>query len=445
MTTLIHQATIVNEGQQFIGSVLIKDQRITAIIRGTDVTGLTADHIIDAKGQYLIPGCIDDHVHFRDPGLTHKADMHTESRAAARGGITSVMDMPNCNPQTTTIEALEAKFADAKTKCLVNHSFYLGATTNNIDEVRQVDPHTVCGVKLFMGSSTGGMLVDQDERIEQIFRESPTLIALHCEDQSIISANTAKYKEETASDDPDVSYHPLIRSEEACYRSTAKAVALAQKTGAKIHIMHISTARELDLLQHGPVDNKQVTAEVCLPHLYYTDADYATLGTRIKCNPAVKTFTDRDALRQALRSGLIDVVGTDHAPHLLTDKIGGSLKAASGIPTIQYVLPAMLELTDEGIFTLTEVVEKMAHNPATLYNVKERGFIREGYHADLVLISPNAAHTVDTEDIQSKCAWSPFEGHTFHWDITHTWINGHAVYADGTFDESVMGERMEFN
>ena len=445
MTTLIHQATIVNEGQQFIGSVLIKDQRIAAIIRGTDVTGLTADHIIDAKGQYLSPGCIDDHVHFRDPGLTHKADMHTESRAAARGGITSVMDMPNCNPQTTTIEALEAKFADAKTKCLVNHSFYLGATTNNIDEVRQVDPHTVCGVKLFMGSSTGGMLVDQDERIEQIFRESPTLIALHCEDQSIISANTAKYKEETASDDPDVSYHPLIRSEEACYRSTAKAVALAQKTGAKIHIMHISTARELDLLQHGPVDNKQVTAEVCLPHLYYTNADYATLGTRIKCNPAVKTVTDRDALRQALRSGLIDVVGTDHAPHLLTDKIGGSLKAASGIPTIQYVLPAMLELTDEGIFTLTEVVEKMAHNPATLYNVKERGFIREGYHADLVLISPNAAHTVDTEDIQSKCAWSPFEGHTFHWDITHTWINGHAVYADGTFDESVMGERMEFN
>ena len=445
MTTLIHQATIVNEGQQFIGSILIKDQRIAAIIRGTDVTGLTANHIIDAKGQYLIPGCIDDHVHFRDPGLTHKADMHTESRAAARGGITSVMDMPNCNPQTTTIEALEAKFADAKTKCLVNHSFYLGATTNNLDEVRQVDPHTVCGVKLFMGSSTGGMLVDQDERIEQIFRESPTLIALHCEDQSIISANTAKYKEETASDDPDVSYHPLIRSEEACYRSTAKAVALAQKTGAKIHIMHISTARELDLLQHGPVDNKQVTAEVCLPHLYYTDADYATLGTRIKCNPAVKTVTDRDALRQALRSGLIDVVGTDHAPHLLTDKIGGSLKAASGIPTIQYVLPAMLELTDEGIFTLTEVVEKMAHNPATLYNVKERGFIREGYHADLVLISPNAAHTVDTEDIQSKCAWSPFEGHTFHWDITHTWINGHAVYADGTFDESVMGERMEFN
>ena len=445
MTTLIHQATIVNEGQQFIGSVLIKDQRIAAIIRGTDVTGLTADHIIEAKGQYLIPGCIDDHVHFRDPGLTHKADMHTESRAAARGGITSVMDMPNCNPQTTTIEALEAKFADAKTKCLVNHSFYLGATTNNIDEVRQVDPHTVCGVKLFMGSSTGGMLVDQDERIEQIFRESPTLIALHCEDQSIISANTAKYKEETGSDDPDVSYHPLIRSEEACYRSTAKAVALAQKTGAKIHIMHISTARELDLLQHGPVDNKQVTAEVCLPHLYYTDADYATLGTRIKCNPAVKTVTDRDALRQALRSGLIDVVGTDHAPHLLTDKMGGSLKAASGIPTIQYVLPAMLELTEEGIFTLTEVVEKMAHNPATLYNVKERGFIREGYHADLVLISPNAAHTVDTEDIQSKCAWSPFEGHTFHWDITHTWINGHAVYADGTFDESVMGERMEFN
>ena len=444
MTTLIHQATIVNEGEQYVGSVLIEDNRIASIIRGTDIRGITADRVIEAKGQYLIPGCIDDHVHFRDPGLTHKADMHTESRAAARGGVTSVMDMPNCNPQTTTLEAVENKFADAKEKCLVNHSFYLGATTDNIDEVRRVDPKTICGVKLFMGSSTGGMLVDQDERIEAIFSESPTLIALHCEDQSIISANTAKYKEETKSDDPNVTYHPLIRSEEACYQSTAKAVALAKKTGAKIHIMHISTARELELLEKGNLKDKQITAEVCLPHLYYTDADYATYGTRIKCNPAVKTETDRDALREALREGLIDVIGTDHAPHLPADKVGGSLKAASGIPTIQYVLPAMLELTDKGIITLTEVVEKMAHNPAILYKVKERGFIREGYRADLVLVSPNAPHTVTTEEIQSKCAWSPFEGHTFRWDITHTWVNGHAVYANGQFDESVMGERMEF-
>ena len=445
MTTLIHQATIVNEGEQYIGSVLIKDNCIAAIMRGTETGDITADHIIDAKGQYLIPGCIDDHVHFRDPGLTHKADMHTESRAAARGGITSVMDMPNCNPQTTTIETLEAKFADAKEKCLVNHSFYLGATTDNIEEVRRVDPKTVCGVKLFMGSSTGGMLVDQDERIEAIFSESPNIIALHCEDQNIISANTAKYKEETASDDPDVSYHPLIRSEEACYQSTAKAVVLAKKTGAKIHIMHISTARELELLQQGDIKDKQITAEVCLPHLYYTDADYATYGTRIKCNPAVKSAADRDALRQALRNGLIDVIGTDHAPHLPADKVGGSLKAASGIPTIQYVLPAMLELADEGIITLTEVVEKMAHNPAILYKVKERGFIREGYRADLVLVKPDAPHTVSTKEIQSKCAWSPFEGHTFNWDITHTWVNGHAVYANGKFDESVKGERMEFH
>ena len=445
MTTLIHQATIVNEGEQYVGSVLIEDNRIATIIRGTDITGITADHIIDAQGQYLIPGCIDDHVHFRDPGLTHKADMHTESRAAARGGVTSVMDMPNCNPQTTTMEALEAKFADAKTKCLVNHSFYLGATTDNIEEIRRVDPQTICGVKLFMGSSTGGMLVDQDERIEAIFSESPTLIALHCEDQSIISANTAKYKEQTASDDPDVTYHPLIRSEEACYQSTKKAVELAKKTGAKIHIMHISTARELELLEQGALKDKKITAEVCLPHLYYTDADYATYGTRIKCNPAVKTATDRDALREALRNGLIDVIGTDHAPHLPADKVGGSLKASSGIPTIQYVLPAMLELTDEGIITLAQVVEKMAHNPAILYKVKERGFIREGYRADLVLVSPNAPHTVTTEEIESKCAWSPFEEHTFRWDITHTWVNGHAVYANGQFDESVMGERMEFN
>lgn len=444
MTTLIHRATIVNEGEQYVGSVLIENNRIAAIIRGTDTTGITADSIIDAQGQYLIPGCIDDHVHFRDPGLTHKADMYTESRAAARGGVTSVMDMPNCNPQTTTIETLEAKFADAQTKCLVNHSFYLGATTNNIEEIRRVDPSTICGVKLFMGSSTGGMLVDQDERIERIFSESPTLIALHCEDQSIISANTAKYKEATASDDPAVEYHPLIRSEEACYQSTKKAVELARKTGAKIHIMHISTARELELLQPGDLKDKQVTAEVCLPHLYFTDADYATYGTRIKCNPAVKTEADRNALRNALREGLIDVIGTDHAPHLPADKVGGSLKAASGIPAIQFVLPAMLELSDQGIITLHEVVEKMAHNPAILYKVKERGFIREGYHADLVLLSPNAPHTVTTEEIESKCAWSPFEGHTFRWDITHTWVNGHAVYANGKFDDSVKGERMEF-
>ena len=445
MTTLIQRATIVNEGEQYVGSVLIKDGRIASIVRGTDIADITADHIVNAEGKYLIPGCIDDHVHFRDPGLTHKADMYTESRAAARGGVTSVMDMPNCTPQTTTIETLETKFTDAAGKCLVNHSFYLGATTNNIEEIRRVDPRRVCGVKLFMGSSTGGMLVDVDERIEAIFKEAPTRIALHCEDQHIISANTARYKEETHSDDPDVSYHPLIRSEEACYESTAKAVALAKKTGARIHIMHISTARELALLQAGPLQEKQITAEVCLPHLYYTDADYATYGTRIKCNPAVKSKSDRDALRKALREGLIDVVGTDHAPHLPADKVGGSLKAASGIPTIQYVLPAMLELSDEGVVTIAEVVEKMAHNPALLYKVKERGFIREGYHADLVLVNPHAPHTVDTTEIESKCGWSPFEGHTFRWDITHTWVNGHAVYSLGEWDDQVKGERLEFH
>lgn len=445
MTTLIHNATIVNEGEQYTGSLLIEDDKIAAIIRGTDIKDIVADHTIDATGQYLLPGGIDDHVHFRDPGLTHKADMASESRAAARGGITSIMDMPNCSPQTTSIETLEAKFADAQEKCLVNHSFYLGATTDNIGEIRRVDPRTVCGVKLFMGSSTGGMLVDKKERIETIFRESPTLIALHCEDQSIISANTTKYKEETQSDDPDVKYHPLIRSEEACYQSTAQAVELARKTGAHIHIMHISTARELELLQQGDIKEKQITAEVCLPHLYYTDADYATYGTRIKCNPAVKSATDRDALRQALREGLIDVIGTDHAPHLPKEKEGGCLKAASGIPTIQYVLPAMLELSDDGIISLPEIVRMMAHNPATLYKVERRGFIREGYRADLVLVKPDAPHTVTTEEIASKCGWSPFEGHTFRWDITHTWVNGHAVYADGQLDDRVKGERLTFD
>ena len=442
MKTLIYNATIVNEGEQYRGNVLIEDEKIVAITRDTDEH--IADHIVDATGCYLLPGGIDDHVHFRDPGLTHKADMSSESRAAARGGITSVMDMPNCNPQTTTTEALEAKFADAATKCLVNHSFYLGATADNIEEIRRINPHKVCGVKVFMGSSTGNMLVDEEQRLEAIFSESPTLIALHCEDQHIISANTARYKEETGSEDPDVQYHALIRSEEACYQSTAKAIKMALRTGAHIHIMHISTARELELLQADNISNKQITAEVCLPHLYYTDADYAQYGTRIKCNPAVKTAADRDALRQALRDGRIDVIGTDHAPHLLTEKIGGCIKAASGIPTIQYVLPAMLELCDEGVITLPEIVEKMAHNPATLYKIEGRGFIRPGYQADLVLVKPDAPHTVNAETIVSKCGWSPFEGHTFRWDITHTWVNGHTVYKNGMFDEHIMGQRLTF-
>lgn len=445
MKTLIQNAIIVNEGEQYTGSVLIEDEKIATIMRGTSTELIFADRTIDASGCYLIPGGIDDHVHFRDPGLTHKADMATESRAAARGGITSVMDMPNCNPQTTTIETLEAKFADAAERCLVNHSFYLGATADNIEEIQSIDPTRVCGLKVFMGSSTGNMLVAEEERLETIFRESPTLIALHCEDQDIIAANTAKYKSETGCDDPDVKYHPLVRSEEACYQSTAKAVELAKRTGAHIHILHISTARELELLTAGNIADKQITAEVCLPHLYYTDADYATYGTRIKCNPAVKSAKDCDALREALHTGLIDVIGTDHAPHLPADKVGGCLKAASGIPTIQYVLPAMLELSEAGIITLPEVVEKMSHNPAILYKVRNRGFIREGYQADLVLVKPNAHHTIDAADIMSKCAWSPFEGHTFSHDITHTWVNGHAVYENGTFDDSVMGQRILFN
>lgn len=445
MKTLIQNAIIVNEGEQYTGSVLIEDEKIATIMRGTSTEPIIADRTIDAIGCYLIPGGIDDHVHFRDPGLTHKADMATESRAAARGGITSVMDMPNCNPQTTTIETLEAKFADAAKRCLVNHSFYLGATADNIEEIRSIDPTRVCGLKVFMGSSTGNMLVAEEERLEAIFRESPILIALHCEDQDIIAANTAKYKSETGCDDPDVKYHPLVRSEEACYQSTAKAVELAKRTGAHIHILHISTARELELLTTGNIADKQITAEVCLPHLYYTDADYATYGSRIKCNPAVKSAKDRDALREALHTGLIDVIGTDHAPHLPADKVGGCLKAASGIPTIQYVLPAMLELSEAGIITLPEVVEKMSHNPAILYKVRNRGFIREGYQADLVLVKPNAHHAIDAADIMSKCAWSPFEGHTFSHDITHTWVNGHAVYENGTFDDSVMGQRMLFN
>ena len=404
-----------------------------------------ADNVVDAQGKWLLPGAIDDHVHFRDPGLTHKADFTTESRAAAAGGVTTVFDMPNCIPQTTTLEAIEDKFKGASDCCLVNHSFYLGATHDNLQEIERIDPSSICGIKLFMGSSTGGMLLDDKESLKSLFRAATVPVAVHCEETSIINANMERYMQECGGE-PPIQYHPLIRSEEACYVSTAKALEVAAGTNVHLHILHITTARELGLFGNGPLESKQFTAEACPAHLWFTDADYKTHGTYIKCNPAIKTATDRDALRKALTNGVIDVVGTDHAPHLFLEKEGGCKTAASGIPVLPYSLPVMLELTDQGVLGLTDVARLMCHNPAQLFKIKERGFIRKGYKADLTLLSHSKeGWTAGPDNNPTKCRWSPFEGQQFHWHVDTTWINGHAVYNDGKIDNTVYGQQVTFN
>lgn len=441
---LINHVRIVNDGKTFEGAVLIEGEKIIEVLQAKESPSLPYDRTLDGEGSYLLPGVIDDHVHFRDPGLTHKADMESESRAAAAGGVTSFMDMPNTNPQTTTLEALEAKFEDAACKSRVNYSFFFGATNNNAAMLKQLDKSRVCGVKLFMGSSTGNMLVDRMEALRTIFSEAGMLIAAHCEDQTVISENTRLYKERYG-DDPDVKYHPEIRSAEACYRSSKLAVQLAHETGARLHIAHISTAQELDLLETIPLEQKHITAEACVAHLYFTQDDYATLGTRIKCNPAIKTRADRDALREALTNGKIDVIATDHAPHLLKEKEGGALKAVSGMPMLQFSLVAMLELVDEGVLSIETVVEKMCHAPARLFAIKDRGYIRPGYQADLVLVRPDTPWQVCTENILSKCGWSPLEGHTFNWKVEHTFVNGHHVYNHGVLDDTCHGQALTFN
>lgn len=441
--TLIHKATIINEGRQYTGSVLIEGNHIAEIYeQSPDITDQNTE-IIDANGLLLIPGVIDDHVHFRDPGLTHKADMISETMAAVSGGVTSFMDMPNCNPQTTTLEALENKYHDAAEKCLINYAFYFGAANNNTHLLRELDPTRICGVKLFMGASTGNMLVDRSESLKKIFSFSPLLIATHCEDQNIIRQNTEYYKSKYG-DDPDVRFHPLIRNEEACYQSTALAISLAKATGARLHILHLSTARELSLFENLPIDEKRITAEACISHLWFSDEDYSTMGTRIKCNPSIKSKTDRQALREALCTNLIDVIATDHAPHLLNEKAGGALKAVSGMPTIQFSLTVMLELAKKGVLPLTTVVEKMAHAPAKLFNIHKRGFIRKGYFADLVLINPKQQWTVKASDIHSKCRWSPFEGQTFGHRVLMTFVNGEKVYDHGTFNGKQKGFALRF-
>ena len=439
MRTLIQSGTLVNEGQTFEGSIVIEDGKISQIIQRNITPEASYDEVIDASGCFVIPGVIDDHVHFREPGLTEKADMDSESRAAAAGGVTTYFDMPNTIPQTTTLEALEEKFALAAKKSHVNYSFFFGATNDNTGLFPQLDVHRIPGIKLFMGSSTGNMLVDRREALEKIFSSSPLPLMTHCEDTDIINRNMAEAKEKYG-EDPKVTHHPEIRSEEACYESTKLAVELATKHHARLHVAHLTTAKELGLLGK----EKNITAEATVSHLYFCDRDYAALGTRIKCNPAIKTERDREMLREALNDGRITVIGTDHAPHLLTQKEGGCAKAASGMPMIQFSLVTMLELVDQGVLSLERLVELMCHNPARLFDVRQRGFLREGYQADIVLVRPNTGWTVTKDMILSKCGWSPMEGHMFLWRVERTLCNGHTVYGQGKVDTNYIGQSVEF-
>lgn len=431
---------MVNEGRRFLGTLVIDDNRIEEIIEGTDKeSSIPVDETIDGTGCYLLPGLIDDHVHFRDPGLTEKGDFCSESRAAAAGGVTTVLDMPNCVPQTTTWEALEEKMQIAAAKSVVNYGFFFGATAGNAYELGKLNPRKVAGIKLFMGSSTGGMLVDNEVALKAIFENARLPIMAHCEDSRLIEANMEEAKKQWGYD-PEVKHHPEIRSEEACYASTALAVRLARETGAQLHVAHISTRRELELFADR---NPHITAEACVGHLIFSEADYARLGSRIKVNPAIKSEADRDALRQALSSGLIRTVGTDHAPHRLADKVGGCAKAASGMPMVQFSLVSMLELVDEGVLTLETLVALMCHNPADLFQIENRGYLREGYMADLVMVRPNAPWTLTPNRIQSKCNWSPMEGHTFHWKVERTFCNGFPIYNRGhVTDEKFRGQQV---
>lgn len=424
----IKNATIVGEGHRFVGSLVTEDHRIAEIVEGQDVDpSVPADEIINAEGCYLLPGVIDTHVHFREPGLTHKADIESESRAAAAGGVTTFLDMPNNTPQTTTIEALRDKLELAYHKSHVNFGFYIGATNSNLSEIMHINPRKVCGIKLFMGASTGNMLVDNPDSLRDIFECAKMPIVAHCEDTAAICKNMERIKEQYG-EDPDVALHAVIRNEDVCYKSSSTAAKLAAETGARLHIAHISTAKELQLIKPS---RPNITAEACVPHLLFCDEDYARLGSRIKCNPAIKSRKDREALRKALTSGKIFTVGTDHAPHLLREKAGGCIKAVSGMPMIQFSLISMLELTEQNILSIEQVVELMCHNPARLFDIENRGFLREGYVADLTLVRPKAYWTLTPNRIESKCGWSPLEGHTFHWQVEKTFCNGFMIYNQG--------------
>jgi len=442
---LIKNATIVNEGRTFVGSVLIEDDIIKQIFEGDSVVEITGNvSEVDATGLMLFPGVIDDQVHFRDPGLTHKGDIYTESKAAVAGGVTSYMDMPNTRPQATTVEALEDKYILASQKSFANYSFYMGATNDNIAEIKKVNPSEVCGLKVFMGSSTGNMLVDNKESLSAIFSETPMLIATHCEDEGTIQQNIQHYKSLLGENIP-LAYHPIIRSAEACYKSSSWAIELATKYNARLHVLHISTEKEMALFDsETELKNKKITSEVCVHHLWFSDADYAKYGNKIKWNPAIKSESDRLALIEAVNNNKIDVVATDHAPHLLTEKEGSCLKAASGGPLVQHSLVAMLQLAKKGYFTVEKVVDKMCHAPAELFRVKNRGYIREGYYADLVLVNPHSNWMVSPGNILYKCGWSPFQGSCFDAKVITTWVNGDKVFDYGKIDETVRGKRLLF-
>ena len=451
MNYYIKNATLVNEGQTFVASVFVSDGKIAKIIRGKEDgpstgsgTFAPSTQVIDATGKYLIPGIIDEHVHFREPGLTHKADIYTESRAAVAGGVTSFMDMPNTMPQTTTQELLQQKFDLAAEKSLANYSFYLGATNDNLAEVVKTDPKRVCGIKLFMGSSTGNMLVDKNEVLVRLFRESPCLIAAHCEDEQTIHENTVRCKDLAAKGEVvvDASIHPFVRTMEACYRSSSKAVDMAEKFGARLHVLHISTQKELSLFRNDiPLKDKKITAETCPHYLCFDNRDYERKGFAIKCNPAIKSHRDKEALFQALHDGLIDTIGTDHAPHLLEEKMTDDyFTSKSGFPSIQHSLEIMAELVDMPL-----LVQLMCHNPAILYQIDRRGFIREGYYADLVLVDMNTSHLISDKDEYSKCGWTPYDGVGVRSRVTHTFVNGNLVFENGAFHEEEKGTRLCFN
>lgn len=443
MRTLIKNATIVNEGRAFAGSVVITDDLISDISEGEETPEAQPDRVVDASGCWLLPGVIDEHVHFREPGLTRKGCIESESRAAAYGGVTSYFDMPNTVPQTVTLEALEEKRQIAARDSHVNYSFFFGATNDNSCLLAQLDRHRVPGMKLFMGSSTGNMLVDRRDALERVFASAGLPIMAHCEDSDIIERNMERAVA-LWGDDPDIARHPQIRSEEACFESTRLAVELARKHGARLHVAHLSTARELSMFERAADGLPEITAEAVVGHLLFTERDYERKGALIKCNPAVKSLEDREALRAALRDGRITVVGTDHAPHELKDKQGGCCRAASGMPMVQFSLVCMLRLVDEGVLTLERLVELMCHNPARLFEVRGRGFIRKGWKADLVVIRRGEPWTVTRNIIQSKCGWSPVEGETFSWRVMHTFCNGRHIYDCGRFDDDYRGEEIAF-
>ncbi len=441
----IKGATIVNENKIFIGNVLIVNGKITEVSE-QNILSITKDNfnVINAEGLYLFPGVIDDQVHFREPGLTHKAEIYTEAKAAVAGGITSFMEMPNTKPPALTHELLQDKFDIASQKSLANYSFYLGASNDNLDILLSADKNAICGIKVFMGSSTGNMLVDNDSTLSELFKKSKLLIAVHCEEESIIRANASYYLKEFG-DKITAKYHPLIRTAEACYTSSKKAVELAKKHDTRLHVLHLSSSKEMELFSNKPIKDKRITSEVCVHHLWFSDEDYEKYGNKIKWNPAIKTKTDRHVLREALNNNILDIVATDHAPHTLDEKSANYFQAPAGGPLVQHSLVAMLEMYHQNVFSLEKIIDKMCHSPAEVFQIKNRGYIRNGYWADLVLVDLNNPWKVETNNILYKCKWSPFEGETFKSKVITTFVNGIPVYKNGIFNEQTKGKALEFS